>query len=196
MRAHYNIFYWSMIIILFSLSFFFTYRIISFKLSLTLASGSLSVKSGTEVEFVKAIDGDEIAVKTENQNFIVRILGIKSFDPTVNDPYVAGITQQGLSFLIKQFAGKKLTLRFIEFKLDDKNRLLSYIECGGKDIGLEMIKNGMALVYIRYPFERMAFYLVEEKKARVAKKGLWGNKVTTERAKKLKIIWEQERSDV
>ena len=118
MRAHYNIFYWSMIIILFSLSFFFTYRIISFKLSLTLASGSLSVKSGTEVEFVKAIDGDEIAVKTENQNFIVRILGIKSFDPTVNDPYVAGIAQQGFSFLIKQFAGKKLTLRFIEFKSD------------------------------------------------------------------------------
>ncbi len=66
MRAHYNIFYWSMIIILFSLSFFFIYRIISFKLSLTLASGSFSVKSGTEVEFVKAIDGDEIAVKTEN----------------------------------------------------------------------------------------------------------------------------------
>lgn len=195
MKVTNNFFYWLLIAILLGFATFFTYRVNSFKKSLTEVSEEIVLESGAEVDFFKAVDGDEIAVSLENENFVVRILGIKSFDPTVNDPQVAGIAQQSLAFLSNQLQGKKLILTFETFLKDSKQRVLAYVEVDGQDIGFEMVKKGMSIVYNRYPFSKMEPYLAEENQAREAKTGLWGHELTATRAEQLKILWEQQREN-
>ncbi|MFC1746629.1 thermonuclease family protein [Candidatus Riflebacteria bacterium] len=189
MRINYEAFFWGIIIYLFCTSTFFTIRVTLFKKKLTSAGKKFELKSGTGVKFERAIDGDEIAVSHENQNFIVRILGIKSFDPTVNESGIAVIARQGLAYLDNGLKGKNLVLNFTKFTRDKKNRVLAYVESDGIDIGLQMVKKGITVVYTLHPFSRMDNYLSLEKQAMKASTGLWGNKETKKRALAWQISW-------
>jgi micrococcal nuclease len=196
MKAQYSAIYWALITVLVGCSLFFTYRVVTFKTGLTAGSRGLSIESGTAATFVKAIDGDEIAVQVGEDNFIVRILGIKAFDPAVNDPQLAGLAAQSVAFINRQLAGRTPTLTFTEFKTDRRKRVLAHVEIDDLDVGRQMVAEGLALVYTLYPFGRMSQYLEVETQARAAGTGLWGNPVAVERSELLKILWEQERSDV
>jgi len=198
MRAHYNALYWGIITVLVVCSLFFTYHVVTFKKGLTAGAGDIRVASGDTVTFVKAIDGDEIAVQAGDANFVVRILGIKAFDPTVNDPQMAGIAARSVAYLDRRLSGRRPSLEFSAFKTDRRKRVLAYVVVEGEDLGRQMVAEGLALVYTLYPFDRMVRYQEIEDRARKEKIGLWGNPVAVERADLLKVIWEQEqeKSDV
>lgn len=192
MKAQYSSLYWIIIVILLGLSLYFTIQIVSFQSGLKAGSESLEMKSGAVADFSMAIDGDEVVLKLNDNNITVRILGIKAFDPTANDPFIRDIAGRAVAYLQTRLKGNAVMLEFAEFKLDAHRRVLAYLKQEETDIGLEMVKKGMVIVYTLYPFDRMQAYLDAEKEARQSGKGLWSNPTAFERAEKLKRIWEQE----
>lgn len=81
----------------------------------------------------------------------------------------------------------------IEIKIRDKdryNRYVSQLAFNGKDIGLEMVKSGRAVVYSQYIKDKdiREQYLKAQTKAQNAKKGIWakeGNQQTPAEWRKL-----------
>ena len=78
MRLTSNHLFWVISLVLFCLSIFFTYSITSFKKELNLSGKSLLIQSGQEALVAKIIDGDEVSVLIDDQQVVVRILGIGS----------------------------------------------------------------------------------------------------------------------
>lgn len=180
-------------ILLFSASTYFTWKVIKFKQELNYSVKDLEIYSGMEGKVVKVIDGDEISLKHDNNQFIVRILGIKSFDPTITDPDFQNIGKLALYFLEKKLLNKNIKIIFEKFKLDKKNRLLAYVHVNNLDIGKEMINKGYSLVYLRFPFSRMENYISEERLARLNKTGLWSIPIVAKRSLGLKKTWLRKR---
>jgi endonuclease YncB( thermonuclease family) len=181
--------FWTISLALLGAAIFFTVSITSFKKELNLSGKILEIRSGQEAMAVKIIDGDEISVMINSQQVVVRILGIFSFDPTVNDPLYQNIGKSSYTFLKNTVLNKNVTLVFQEFKKDSNNRILAYVHMGKADVGKEMLSKGLTLVYIKYPFYRLNEYLETEKIAKQSKTGLWGDPNVAKRSIQLKNQW-------
>lgn len=192
LRINSNVFIWLITGVFLGVSIYFTLEVNHFKNKLNRSSKNLSFSSGVQVEVAKVIDGDEISVSYGKKQFVVRILGIKSFNPNVNDPKIQNIAYASLQFLNKELAKQKIELKFKKFMQDSRNRVLAYVEKNGKDIGLQMVQKGLSLVFTRYPFSRMTSYLSVEKVAIRNKTGLWGITAVAKRSKDLKKVWAKE----
>lgn len=180
-------------IFLFSASTYFTWKVVNFKKELNHPVKDSEISSGMEGKVVKVIDGDEISLKLNNNQFIIRILGIKSFNPTVNDPNFQNIGKLALYYLQEKLINKEIKVVFEKFKLDKKKRLLAYIHFNDLDIGKEMVSKGYSLVYTRFAFSRMKSYISKEKVARLKKIGLWSIPKVAKRSLRLKKIWLKKR---
>ncbi|MBW1898120.1 MAG: thermonuclease family protein [Deltaproteobacteria bacterium] len=192
MRISTDHLFWPIALMLLGASLFFTASVTSFKKELNLSATTLEINSGQEARVVKIIDGDEVSVVTKNQQMVVRILGIFSFDPTVNDPGYQNIAQSAFSYLKNELLDRKIKIVFDEFKKDSSNRLLAYLQKENLDIGKEMISKGLTLVYIKYPFSRLDEYIAVEESAIVAKTGLWRDPDIAWRSIQLKNKWHME----
>lgn len=189
MRLTANHLFWTISLALLGAAVFFTVSITSFKRELNLSGKILEIRSGQEAQVAKIIDGDEVSVIMDNQQVLVRILGIFSFDSSVNDPLYQNIGKSSYTFLKNTILDKKVTLVFQEFKKDPNNRILAYVHVGGVDVGHEMLSKGLSLVFMKYPFSRQDDYLAIEKIARQSKSGLWGDPIVTQRSLQLKNQW-------
>ncbi len=183
------------ITVLLGASIFFTANIISFKEDLGKSSKDINIESGKTVKIVKIIDGDEVSAKFNNEKFIIRILGIVSYDTTINDPQVGNIAKLALNYLEKTLLNQDVIILYDEFKKDPKNRLLAYIHKDETDIGEKMVEMGVSLVFTKYLFSRLNSYLLVETDAIVNKRGLWGIPDVAKRSLKFKKIWEKERTE-
>ncbi len=185
--------FWIVLLFFTLLASYFTYENIHFRRSFNKDSGTLQIASGAVVTVTQIIDGDEISVRQDSgQQFIVRLLGIKSFDPSVNDTLVQNIAQSSFQFLKNQAHDQKVRIIFSSLAYDTKKRLLAYVFLGEQDLGLAMVKKGLALVYEQFPFEKMEEYLLEEHKAKIQRSGIWGIPRAVERSLKLKVLWQRE----
>lgn len=193
MRLSFNICFWFVIFLFSGMGLYFTINVVDFKSSLSMKPGSIEIISGQEVIVNEIIDGDEVSVKLNNKVFIVRILGIKSFNPTVNDPVIQNFAKTTLRYLKNKLLNKNIKLVFDEIKFDSKKRLLSYLEINGSDIGKNMVKEGLTLVFNRYNFSRINEYLNEENKSIKTKQGLWNIPNLKKRSLRLKDLWEIEK---
>ena len=173
---------------------FFTISVEQFKRGLNISSDEINFSSGQKVTVVKIIDGDEISVKLASAQFIVRIFGISSFEPEVNDPVMENISKESFRYLEKTILNNDVELVFEKFQKDKEKRVLSYVYYKGIDVGLDMIANGYSIVYTRYIFPRMDEYLKAEKKSIETRKGLWGQPTAAKRSMQLKKLWDTERS--
>ena len=139
------------------------------------SAGATTVKSGARVEVIKVIDGDELTLRTsEGLAIKARLIGIKTFKPSVHEPGMAAVGTAAVSRL-KQLASGDLTLEFKQRKLDRHRRLLCYLRSDARDVGLELINGGHALAFTRYPFAREERYLAAESNASKHRRGLWNN---------------------
>ncbi|MFN3199434.1 MAG: thermonuclease family protein [Bradymonadia bacterium] len=153
----------------------------------------LIVEAGEQVEVVQVIDGDEVSVKRGEDVFVVRLLGIKCFSSKVNEPGISQIGAACEATLNRLAAGKTGTVEFDEFKKDKAKRVLAYLKVAETDIGQQLVLDGLALTYTRYPFSREDSYLSAEETARTRARGLWGQPIATDRAKALKAEWKSSR---
>ncbi len=171
---------------------YFTVGVSVFKRELR-SSAEVRIASGQKVTVLKVVDGDEISVKAGDQRFVVRMLGIVSFDPNVNDPQIKGAAEMTVNYLRNKLLDGEVELVFDTFARDRNDRILSYVHKGAVDIGEEMLSNGLTIVYTKYPFSRIKRYLATERLAREVKIGLWANPVLLRRSQELKKLWEKEK---
>ena len=73
---------------------------------------------------------------------------------------------------------------------DRYGRYLAVLYVEDQDVGLRLVREGLALVYTVFPFPGMAFYLQEQELARAGRRGLWANAEMTAYASSLMHEWQ------
>lgn len=184
---------WLLIGVLFTCSLYFTWDVQT-RRGAWRSVDAAALQSGTEVQLVQVIDGDEVSVSHASGTFVVRILGIKAFDPNLQDP---GISSMGLACVeaLTQMLRKAGPLRvvFEDLRFDKAGRLLAYLELNDLDVGARLVSEGLALAYTRYSFSREAAYVQAQAVAKNSRAGLWLNPKATQRAEALIQSWKSER---
>jgi len=119
-----------LLIFLISLLFFLNYNFLNSSLEKFLL---------TETEIVnRIVDGDTIVLENKER---VRLLGIDA--PERGEKYF----KESSKFLEDLILNESVNLEFTKRKYDKYGRLLAYIHLRGKNINLEMVKNGFANYY-------------------------------------------------
>ena len=145
------------------------------------------------------IDGDELLIEKDGVQTNLRLLGIKSFNPSLSDPLVSEFGQVCFQYLISKAKGQKASIKIPEKRVGGEGRLLGTLFLSDKsqnyqnDLSKDLISKGYSMVYTRYDFELMPEYLKVENQARDEKNGFWGNDNISNRAISMKKIWEEEK---
>lgn len=175
---------------------FFTYKVEVFRAATSKARLDDALAPGAQVRLVRVIDGDEIMVAAAaDEAFVVRLLGIKSFDAVANDPGISTYGRQCMAFLQEHLEDQPATLQFDDLARDSRGRLLAYVHANGTDLGKEMVARGLALPFLRYDFSREAEYRRAQVQASEARLGLWGAARADRRARALLLSWEAMRAE-
>lgn len=187
--------YWTVVFVLLATSVYFAASV-ELRRGAWSSGGTEAVQSGDPVEVLQVIDGDEVSVKHKptGETFVIRILGIKAFDPKVNDP---GLSEIG-DAAVRQLTGLTdgpLVVEYDETKTDKSGRLLAWLRADDVDVGERLIRDGYALAYTRYPQGREDAYRAAELEAKTRGRGLWSIPRARERATALHEKWEAERGD-
>ncbi len=186
--------YWTVVLALTACTVFFVGNVQERRGQLR-SDHSVTIDSGTEVTLVKVIDADEISVRgPEGGTFVVRLLGVKGFATTVNEPGISGLGQAAVSEIQKVTEGKRLTVVFQKLELDPRGRVLAYLEADGQDVGEQLVARGRVVSYIRHPFSREDAYAEAEDEAREKKTGLWGNYKAVSRVQGWQDTWKAARA--
>ncbi len=142
-----------------------------------LFADKIITNNNTEVQVIEITDGDTIKVKYETAEEKVRIIGIDT--PETVDPRkpVECCGKEATEKLTRLIDGRTVKL-VIDPNGDDRGtygRLIRYVYLDSQDIGAEMIKQGYAYAYLKYPFtqSKMDEYKNYEKQARENEVGLW-----------------------
>lgn len=181
--------FWMVIGILFSASLFYGLNAGKQRRSIHHSGGTLA--SGDVVRLDRVIDGDTVMVVKEGDSpATVRILGIKSFDAKVAKDPSAFIGKASVNGLEYRMAGRPIRIMLNSTPRDSRGRYLATLYVKDTDIGLEMIREGLVLVYSVYPFPAMSIYLHEQELARARKKGLWSDPEVKRRAIALIEEWQ------
>lgn len=157
-------------------------------------------KIGGGITIVHIVDGDDVTVENSvGQRTVVRILGIKSFDPFSNDPVTVGAAKATYDYLKNSYLKKQVELVVGDTSKTKDNRLLAYIHTGKNndltkmDIGLDLISKGLSFVYTQFKFARQDVYLDAQLQAQKNGRGLWGNESVKARVMDLQTSWQQKK---
>jgi endonuclease YncB( thermonuclease family) len=129
--------------------------------------------SSPEIGVKRVIDGDTLVLADGRH---LRFIGIDAMelghDGGADQAYAAAAHER-LKQLIAS-AGGKLRLESGEEAYDEHGRTLAYVFAGGDDLGLELIKAGLAVVVAVPPdMDRLGCYADAEALARAARLGIW-----------------------
>lgn len=183
--------FWVFMGLLFALSCYFTYQVQARRRN--VRGKNTRVNSGATVEAIQAIDGDEVSIKVAGSPLVVRLIGIKAFSSSTNEPEIKTEGLAAKRALDKLIKSAPLRVEYDSFKKDKHGRLLAYLRVGEKDVAKTMVRDGLVMVYTRYPFARQADYLTAEGRAHAEQVGLWANPKAAQRATTLKAVWEADR---
>jgi len=152
----------------------------------TLATGDI-------VQLSKVVDGDTVLVdNADKQSVAVRILGIKSFEDhparDVSSRFGAAAEQA----MKKLMQDKPVRVLLNNPPQDKHGRTLAELFVGGRNVGLELVRRGLVMVYTVYPFPSMSLYLQAQETARAERRGLWGDEAVAKRADLLGRQWQLE----
>lgn len=120
---------------------------------------------------IRVLDGDTIIL---DNGETVRLIGVDAPEIHHSEIPVQRFGEEAAKFL-KQFAeGFECTL---EYELNDirdqYGRLLAYVFVEGHLVNAEIIRQGYAYTYTRFPFSRQAEFIALEREARENQYGLW-----------------------
>ncbi len=174
-------------------SLFFTINVFIFKNRLSDPGGPGEFASGQKVTVVRIIDGDEISVNMGEARFIVRLLGIWSYDATANDTLTQGQGRAAMNHLEAIVLNREVELVFETFRRDENKRVLAAVHVNNTDVGYDMVSKGICLVYTKYAFPGIDTYLQAELAAEKKRLGLWGDTGIVIRSRVLKKLWDHER---
>ena len=121
-------------------------------------------------------DGDTITVRISGAKEKVRLVGIDTPELDDTRPAWQALAHEARAHVRARLRGRTVALERNPLG-DDRDkfgRLLRYVVLDdGTDIGEEMIREGYARAYTRFPFSRRAKYEAAEREARNAGRGRW-----------------------
>lgn len=120
---------------------------------------------------LRIIDGDTFEISTGEK---IRLIGINA--PEMKDKY--GVESK--KYLINLIENKDVILK-TDPLTNDKDiygRLLRYVHYGNDDVNKRIIRDGFAIAYLKYPFERKDEYSKAELLAKSDKVGIWRTEET------------------
>jgi endonuclease YncB( thermonuclease family) len=184
-----SILFWVVVGLLLSASLF--YGVNAGKQRRIIHHSGGTLVSGDIVRLHRIIDGDTIMVAKEGDApATVRILGIKALESKVAKDPAALFGKASITELERQMAGRPVRVMLNSPPKDSRGRFLATLYVNDKDMGLELVREGLVLVYSVYPFPAMSIYLHEQELARAGKKGLWGDPEVKRRAIALIEEWQ------
>ncbi len=181
--------FWGCIAFLLSASLF--YGVNADRMRREMHGNGGKVDSGDIVTLDHVIDGDTVSVSLAGQSSsVIRILGIKSLEASIEKDVVAPYGQAAIDTLQRLMANQPVRVLLHSTPKDRYGRYIAMLYVDDQDIGLRLIKEGLALVYTVYPFPAMSFYLQEQELAKAGRRGLWANTEVTSRALALIREWQ------
>ncbi len=147
----------------------------------------LAQETGTVADVV---DGDTLLVRTGEEPLTVRLIGIDAPErshPSKPKEFLADEAAETLSSLCQ---GKTVRMERGDEDADRYGRLLRYVYLPAPDgrlLNKEMVRQGYARVYRRFPFSREAEFSEAEREARQEEKGIWREKGMAE------VRWLRQR---
>jgi len=157
--------------------------------------------TGESVSVQAVIDGNELAIRGDGgKTTIVRLLGIKTLESSGNDFTDSRYAQLAMDYLQNKVVGAQAKIAVGPTKIDPRGRLLAYVElveadADEKDVGAQLVSQGLAVTFTKYPAPREERYLGLEALARQAKEGLWSSSKLTQEVLRKRTIWEQFRAE-
>jgi endonuclease YncB( thermonuclease family) len=152
-----------------------------------------TLSDGESVELVEVVDGDELSVRRGDDAFLIRMVGIKCFDSKVGEPFIRGFGAACEAALDGLARSGPLTVHLNTQPQDNAGRVLAYVHADGSDIGVRLVRDGHAVAYTPYPFEREAVYEAAQAEARSRGRGLWASPQTRARIRALQAEWAARR---
>ena len=135
------------------------------------SSAIQSLPSPGPFRLVRVLDGDTIAL---DNGETVRLIGVDA--PEIHHPEipVQRFGQEAAEFLRRFTEGLECTLEYEPTDIRDQyGRLLAYVFVEGRLVNAEIIRQGYAYAYTRFPCRRQAEFIVLEHEARENQRGLW-----------------------
>jgi micrococcal nuclease len=184
-----SVLFWGCIVLLLGASLFYGFSAEGMRRSMLKSEGK--VESGNIVSLVSIVDGDTVRVAQEGQQPVtIRILGIKAFDANIAKDVVAPYGQAAVDTLQRLMTNNPVRVLLHSTPKDRYGRYIATLYVDDQDIGLRLIKEGLAMVYTVYPFPSLSFYLQEQELARAGRRGLWANTEVASRALALLHEWQ------
>lgn len=123
-------------------------------------------------DFVRVMDGDTVLVRCPQSS--------ESVDKTLRAIRLWGIDApefkqekwgKWAANALKKLIGKNKSIRIKIIEQDRYQRLIGQVYVDDVDLGLQMVKQGMAVVYHQYNHDQT--YINAEKKAKISRLGIW-----------------------
>lgn len=120
---------------------------------------------------VRVVDGDTLLLDGDER---VRLIGIDT--PESVDPRraVERFGKEASAFTRRMAEGKRVRLAFDQERTDRYGRTLAYVFLeDGTFLNAELIRQGFAHAYTRFPFHYSEQFRAYEREAREQRRGLW-----------------------
>lgn len=130
-----------------------------------------SLPSRGPFRVIRVIDGDTIVL---DNGETVRLIGVDAPETHHPEIPVQRFGEEATEFMRRFAEGFECTLEYEPSNIRDYyGRLLAYVFVGDKLANAEIIRQGYAYAYIRFPFRRQAEFIALEHEARERQDGLW-----------------------
>ena len=183
--------FWGLVLVILAISAFYGSQVERTMLTQRSASGTLA--SGDLVHLVNVVDGDTVRVaRAGEEPAAVRLIGIKSFDAKVEKDDVTPFAQSAAEELKRRLTGRSVRVLLDPTPQDKYGRWLATLYADDHDVGLDLVRAGLVVVYTVHPFPAMQLYLQEQRAAERARRGLWGNQAASKRAAALQREWREQ----
>lgn len=133
---------------------------------------ALRAQDPTFFDVIRVVDGDTVVLQAIGT---VRLIGIDT--PETVDPRkpVEYFGREASEYLRAMLAGRAVRLEYDQTRRDRYGRTLAYLYLAdGRFVNLEMVRQGYAHAYVKYPFRLMDEFVAAEHEAREANRGMWG----------------------
>jgi endonuclease YncB( thermonuclease family) len=152
-----------------------------------------ALTNGALVTLASVVDGDTVIVRLESGDTAsVRLLGIKAFAAGQGRDPSDRFGHEAMAAIERKAADKPLRVLLNSPPKDKYGRYLALLFVDEEDLGLDLVRRGLALVYTVYPFQAMALYLQEQESAHADRRGLWADAAAAKRAELLVREWRAE----
>jgi endonuclease YncB( thermonuclease family) len=183
--------FWALIAILLGSALYFGSNAEARRRAVHKTTGTLA--TGDVVQLDRVIDGDSLVVTNPGgEKVSVRILGIKTFEPKPARDPAARFGKAAMEEIERTAREQPIRVMLHTTPEDKYGRAIATLFVGDKDLGLALVKKGLALVYTTHPFPSMPLYLTEQETAQAKQQGLWADAEIARRAELLAREWQRE----